>query len=287
MGAKTHIQWCDSSANPTGFQCVGCELWIPSRNIRKCYAGQFAERLGGAGAFDKPVVLKPGVMARTAKLVDLAGKPRWDKPWIPSALPRMVFVGDMADIFSPNVPFEFLYDEVFKTALSKDGRRHIWQLSTKQAKRLQEFDGWLTEHGHTWPANVWMGVSVTSDKTLWRVDLLAETKAAVRYVNYAPAWGWVDFAPYAGKIHQVIVEGESANDDVSPFDIGFAYGTIQSCRAVGIAPFVKQLGAVPFNRSGPMGSAVPIILKDQTHGGDWEEWMPVLRVREFPKPVIP
>jgi protein gp37 len=280
MGAKTHIQWCDSTCNPTGFQCVGCELWIPGRNIRKCYAGQFAERMGGAGAFDKPVELKPGVTAKTARLGDLQGKPRKDKPWIPTTMPRMIFTGDMADIFSPSVPFEFLRDEILAVAESKNGSRHIWQLSTKQGNRLADFSQW---HGKPWPANVWMGVSVTSLKTEWRVQRLAECGAKVRYVNFAPAWEWVDFSPYAGKIHQVIVEGESSNESTAGFDTGIAYGTITTCREAGIAPFIKQLGAAPFSRSGRMSSLAPLILKDKTHGGDWSEWPEFLRVREFPK----
>lgn len=285
MGKLTHIQWTHSSANPTGFQCAGCELWIPGRNIKKCYAGQWAERLGGEGAFDKPSVLKPGVVAKAASWGPPTKREREAKPWIPAHLPRMVFVGDMADIFSPTVPFEFLRDEVILAAASPNGSRHIWQLSTKQANRLVEFAQWLTAQKIDWPKNIWMGVSVTSPKTLWRVERLIEVPCSRRYVNFAPAWEWVDFSPYAGRIHQVIVEGESQGPgDTALFDTAIAYSTIATCRAVGIAPFIKQLGAAPYSR-GPMGGMIPIVLKDNTHGGNWDEWPAVLKVREFPTPA--
>jgi len=39
---ETKIEWCDSTVNPTDFQCCGCELW--NKNTRDCYAGRFAER---------------------------------------------------------------------------------------------------------------------------------------------------------------------------------------------------------------------------------------------------
>lgn len=61
----TKIEWCDSTVNPTGFQCCGCELW--NKETKDCYAGRFAERRAGKGAFDLPVVLKPGKMAKSAR----------------------------------------------------------------------------------------------------------------------------------------------------------------------------------------------------------------------------
>ena len=68
MGIKTDIEWCDSSVNPTE-NCDGCELWNTKAGIRKCYAGKLTERFQGRGAFDGPIVLKPGRMAEK-KLLD-------------------------------------------------------------------------------------------------------------------------------------------------------------------------------------------------------------------------
>ena len=109
MGKETKIEWCDSTVNPTDFQCCGCELWNKKR--QDCYAGRFAERRAGKGAFDKPVVLKPGRMAEAARWPDLRGKKREGKPWL-DGRPRIIFIGDMADTLQPGVPFSFLANEI-------------------------------------------------------------------------------------------------------------------------------------------------------------------------------
>lgn len=56
---------------------------------------------------------------------------------------------------------------------------------------------------------------------------------------------------------------------------------VQFCRANGVTPFVKQMGAAVWN-----GELIPehmVSLKD-SHGGDMSEWPEALRVREFPTP---
>ena len=81
MGIKTDIEWADSTVNPTE-NCDGCELWNTKLGIRKCYAGKMVERWKGRGAFDGPIVFKPGRLAQTLKWPDLTGTKRPDKPWL-------------------------------------------------------------------------------------------------------------------------------------------------------------------------------------------------------------
>lgn len=106
-------------------------------------------------------------------------------------------------------------------------------------------------------------------------------------------------------INWVIVGGESG-PGARPFDIAWARNTIEQCKAAGVACFVKQLGAHPQEVAYPqtvtlcetqhwMDSGWTRItdengqhwrryyrLKDHK-GGDWNEWQPGLRVREFPE----
>lgn len=310
----TKIQYVDSSVNPTGQQCCGCELWNPSKKVRKCYAGKFAERVAGKGAFDRPVELKPGRMAEAAAWADLRGKARPEKPWIPAEYPRIIFIGDMADSLQPGVPFEYLRDEVIVQVNGGQGRRHIWLWLTKQSRRLVKFSDWLAEQGIAWPPNLWPGVSVTSSRVTWRIDDLVMVRAAYRWVSYAPAWELIDFDPWfwqAGAkdeeglrdidrsyaIDMVVIEGESGHG-AEPFNVGWAAQVISDCEEAHVAPFVKQIGSnagcenanlydwpdearLVADADRPGAASCRYVTKD-SHGGDWIEWPDPLKRREFP-----
>ncbi len=279
------IQWTVDSVNLTTFACDGCEMWQPrvidpatGKPWKKCYAGRMAERVGGLGAFDKPIQMISGRARAMADLPDLRGQPKKGKPWIPLMMPRIIFVGDMADTLSRGVSFQFLRDELVASVTSPRGCRHVWMWPTKQAKRLVEFAAWLQSEGVAWPRNLWPGVSVTSTRTLWRAEYLVQVPAAVRFISYAPAWEWVDFSPFFDRVQMMIVEGESGYDAVN-FDVQIAYRLISQCRERGVAPFVKQLGSHTIGLgAAPASRAV----WQDSHGGDWLEWPQDLRVREYP-----
>lgn len=105
----------------------------------------------------------------------------------------------------------------------------------------------------------------------------------------------------------MIVGGESG-PGARPFDIAWARSTVEQCKAAGVAPFVKQLGAwilspsdegfrvnnyllsdgsywkppvIGANAGKRPPEAVGFSLLDKK-GGDWLEWPEDLRVREFP-----
>ncbi len=306
MGQYTDIQWSDSTINPTT-GCDGCELW-KARIGGPCYAGNLHEtRLARslpnlyAAHFDE-VRLVPGRMAKAAAWSDLTGADRPDKPWL-NGMPRIIFVGDMGDLFSEAVPFEFIHSEVIGAATSAKGQRHVWMLLTKQPQRMAEFSVWLGGHGY-WPENVWAGTSITSRLTTWRIRHLLDTRARFRFLSVEPMVQDVDVGEalfvgeeggweWAGAVRQmvqlVIVGGESAqgSNRGRPFDINWARRIIADCRRGGACPFVKQLGARPYDSNrrisinGPDSHAVELDLHD-SHGGDWSEWSRDLKVREFP-----
>jgi protein gp37 len=172
MGQKTKIQWCDSTINPT-LGCDGCGLW--SRDNRACYAGVLTARFGRsdpglADDFDK-VGLALGRMAEAAGWSDLTEKQRADKPCL-NGLPRLIFVGDMADNFSRDVPFEYLQQEIIAAVTSKAGSRHQWLWLTKRPKRMAKFSAWLQARSISWPRNLWAGTSVTTQQRTTRVAQL-------------------------------------------------------------------------------------------------------------------
>ena len=77
-----------------------------------------------------------GRMADAAKLPNLAGLRRNEKPWL-DGMPRLIFVSDMGDAMCASVPFDWLRMEVVDTVVSRHGRRHCWLWLTKPG-------GWLS-----------------------------------------------------------------------------------------------------------------------------------------------
>ncbi|HEX3856533.1 MAG TPA: DUF5131 family protein [Verrucomicrobiae bacterium] len=308
MGKETNIQWCDSSVNPTGFQCDGCELWQPKAKVpvKKCYAGRWAERVGGIGAFDKPIELKPGRMAEAAKWKDLRGVERKDKPWIPAAMPRLVFIGDMADTFSTGVPFEYLKKEVVDVVR---GWPHIGLWLTKRPNVMKQFSRWIFEQfGAEWPKNLWVGTSVTSPDKIHRIDQLYEVgdDSTKRFISFEPLLGETDFAELKRKLRNwqmaklfdwAIIGGDS---DPKPeaFDMIGAADLINILTEGGIEVFVKQFGKLPVCGNANVfdwhdeemlaaygeGFASVRLMTRDPKGGDWSEWPKQFQRREFPKP---
>lgn len=89
------------------------------------------------------------------------------------------------------------------------------------------------------------------------------------------------------RINWIIVGGESG-PNARPFDVAWTRSTIEQCRAAGVACFVKQMGAHPWDGPGSLWGADPtmrsgaIRLSDRA-GADPSEWPEDLRVQEFPE----
>lgn len=309
MGINTDIEWCDSTVNCTS-GCQGCELWNRALGVRHCYAGQIHEaRLAKAfpdryAPHFEDVRLIPGRMAEAASWSDLRGKPRKRKTWL-NGSPRTIFVGDMGDVFSKAVPFEFIRDEVIGIAGSEKGRRHVWMLLTKQAVRAVEFGQWLVEdEGRDWPANVWMGVSVTSTKTKNRAEIMAYHPAATKYLSVEPMLGPVDFTSSVLRNYRLVIVGGESGTGARPCELAWIRSVVRKCQDTYICAFVKQLGSNPHGEWGDddpptytltrhAGGGIVNTTELSRHkngrwklrdgkGGTMEEWPRDLRIRQFP-----
>lgn len=131
------------------------------------------------------------------------------------------------------------------------------------------------EDGPLWPLpNVHLGVSAENQR--WagtRIPALLDTPAAVRFVSAEPLLGSLNIASEWADLDWVIVGGESG-PGARPMDLAWVRDLVNDCRALGIAPFVKQLGSVWARANGWGGK-----------GGLPEEWPADIRVREFPQAV--
>lgn len=271
---NTGIQWADDTVNPTS-GCDGCELWIPERG-GPCYAGNFHEaRLARSlpHLYDPVftnVRMIPGRMEKAVRCMDLTGRDRPDKPWL-NGLRRKIFLGDLGDVFSAAVTFDFLKAEIIDVANSPNGARHDLLVLTKQPNRAAKFGAWLNE---PWPENVWCGTSITSEASLKRIDHLRNVPAIHKYLSLEPLIGDPGLTLSSLKgIDWVIIGGESDQGKHvgRPFDPNWMYDIIELCKEAGVAVFVKQFG------SNPIG----MTLSDH-HGGDWNEWPEATKIRQMP-----
>lgn len=159
-----------------------------------------------------------------------------------------------------------------------------------------------------WPLpNVWLGTSVEDQPAAdTRIPHLLATPAAVRFLSCEPLLGPVTFdlswwgrcfhLGFAGRdaeanhlncachLDWVIIGGESGVG-ARPMDLAWVRSLLAQCRAAGVAPFVKQLGAKPYNGHDQLAYDTvlsPRLKLRDRHGGNWDEWPADLRVREFP-----
>ncbi len=281
MAENTPIHWCDSTVNPT-MGCDGCELWHGER--KSCYAGILHDMRGktnpGYATDFNHVERFPGRMTKAARLSDLAGLRRRRKTWL-DGQPRMIFISDMGDSLSASVSFEYLEAEIIDAVVSPAGRRHQWLWLTKRPKRMADFSAWLADWDQGWPENLWAGTSVTTSKTVERIDDLLKVgdERTMRFLSIEPQLENVDLRGHLAGIAWVIQGGESGGDP-RPFDMAWARDLRDQCRQAGVDYFCKQLG------SKPLVDDKPLCLEDR-HGADWDEWPEDLRVREVPSPTGP
>lgn len=155
-----------------------------------CYARTFSERFRGVSGhhFEQGFDLRLWPERLELPL-------RWKRP-------RRIFVNSMSDLFHRDVPDDFI-KRVFETMARADW--HVYQVLTKRSHRLAELSSQLP-----WPSHIWAGVSVESDRYLWRMDHLRQVPAQVRFISAEPLLG-----PLHGldldRIHWVITGGESGH----------------------------------------------------------------------------
>jgi protein gp37 len=273
VSEHTSIEWADSSCNAM-MGCNGCELWNRATGVAYCYAGLMTDRYGGqAGwpaSFDHPMMFT-GRIEKAATWKDLTGKSRLKKPWL-DGMPRMIFLNDMGDTFTEALPNDWLapYLPVMERT------PHVWLLLTKRGEALRQF-----AEAHPLPANVWPGVSVTTNRSLPRLDSLRKIRSGgPKWVSVEPLIEEVTLpADAISWLNWVVVGGESGTF-ARPCDVDWIRSIVDVCRANAVACFVKQLG------SKPIGAGV-LPVNEKFKGNDEADFPFDLRgQRNFPDPDL-
>ncbi len=227
MGLGSSIEWTEATWNPI----AGCTVLSPG--CTNCYAMRMARRLElmGQAKYRGTTRISGGRSKWTGKIVldeNALALPRtWSKG-------RLVFVNSMSDLFHDSVPLKFI-QRVF--AVMNETPQHTYQILTKRAERLSEVSDQLN-----WPRNVWMGVSVESQKYWGRVEKLRRTKAQVRFLSLEPLLGPIKTLDLDG-IDWVIAGGESG-PKARPMSPDWVRNIRDACIDQGVAFHFKQWGGV-------------------------------------------
>jgi protein gp37 len=214
MSDNTGIEWTDATWNPV----TGCTKVSPG--CKNCYAERLALRLRAMG---NPRYRNG--FSLTLHPDQLPLPLRWRQP-------KRVFVNSMSDLFHEAVPEAYIR-RVFD--VMAEAHWHTFQILTKRSRRLASLAPRLA-----WPANVWQGVSVESQRYTSRVGDLQGVPAAVRFLSVEPLLGSISRLPLDG-IHWVIVGGESGSGR-RPIEAAWAREIRDQCVSAGVAFFFKQWG---------------------------------------------
>ena len=229
------IEWTDETWNPV----TGCTRVSPGCD--HCYMFALYPRLRGMGVPGYETSPDQVTLLRERLAIPLT----WKKP-------RRVFVNSMADLFHPEVPFDFIYDTFSVMRDAADQCSHVFQVLTKRPGRAV---GWWEEYKgrfpEGWPDNVWIGTSVESQKYAPRLTVLGRLPAKVRFVSAEPLLEKLDLSRWLddGTLHWVIAGGESGSR-ARPMDLEWARGLLEQSERAGVAFFLKQLGGVRNKRGG-------------------------------------
>jgi len=220
--AQTKIEWTEATWNPV----TGCSKASPG--CLNCYAERMTMRLKAMG------------QANYSRGFDVAthehtlGLPLgWKKP-------QMIFVNSMSDLFHPSVPKEFV-QRVFNVMDFADW--HTYQVLTKRAERLRELNDQLI-----WPDHVWMGVSVENDDYKYRIELLRNTSAKIKFISIEPLLGPITKLNLKG-IDWIIVGGESGPGS-RPIKASWVADIRDQCVKAKVPFFFKQWGGFNKKKNG-------------------------------------
>ena len=178
----TKIEWTDKTWNPI----TGCTK--KSTGCLHCYAEMMSRRLKAMG------------QEKYTNGFTLTLHEKCLKEPLSWKGNHNIFVCSMSDIFHEDVPFGFV-DKIFNVI--KQTPQHRYQILTKRAERMAEYFA-----NHSIPLNVWLGVTVEAKSSRFRIDLLRNLPASVKFLSCEPLVEDLGELNLVG-IDWVIVGGES------------------------------------------------------------------------------
>jgi hypothetical protein len=129
------------------------------------------------------------------------------------------------------VPFEFI-DKVF-AVMALTSAAHV-QVLTKRPERMAEYVPPPVDDAHIRPVAPTTAINLITGGSYAKFGTGPGRTGEMEYRGSGPLLDWL------------IVGGESGHG-ARPFDVAWARSIVRQCREAGVACFVKQLGARPFD----------------------------------------
>lgn len=212
--AKSKIEWTDKTWNPV----TGCTK--TSSGCKHCYAEVMARRLK---AMHKNKYLNGFQVTEHEE--DLQEPKHWKGSY-------NVFVCSMGDLFHEDVSDAFI-DKVMQTI--KETPNNRYQLLTKRAERMADYFS-----SHEIPQNAWLGVTVESIATKFRIDVIRNLAATIKFLSCEPLLEDLGTLNLEG-INWIIVGGESGLQ-ARPMKENWAISIKKQAKKAKIPFFFKQWG---------------------------------------------
>lgn len=222
MAHNSPIEWTESTWNPV----TGCTKISPG--CKHCYAERLAKRLKAMG---QPNYRNGFNLTLQPHMLELPLK--WKKP-------QTIFVNSMSDLFHTEVPLDYI-QQVFD--VMNRAHWHRFQVLTKRADRLAEVSSELH-----WSQNIWMGVSVESQKYVHRIDDLRQTGAKIKFLSLEPLLGELKNLDLC-QIDWAIVGGESGYG-ARPIKLEWVLDIQKQCKEYQVPFFFKQWGGFNKKKTG-------------------------------------
>lgn len=224
MAQKSLIEWTESTWNPI----TGCTK--VSDGCKNCYAEKMAKRLQAMGQKKYKNGFKLSLHYENIE----------DPLKIKKS--QVIFVCSMSDIFHKDVPEDFIL-QLFE--VMNKAHWHIFQVLTKRAERLQELSKKIN-----WTENIWMGVTVESEKYINRIKYLQNCDAYIKFLSIEPMLSDIPNL-ILDNIDWVIVGGESGYG-ARPIKKEWVVSIKNQCERKNVPFFFKQWGGVNKKKNGRM-----------------------------------
>jgi protein gp37 len=306
----TNIQWCNYTFNPW----IGCTMARDKdgkivQECIYCYAktlddNRFSKTMGGASKEHPVSHWGNGAPRYRTSAGNWLAPLKWNRQATKDGTRPRVFCASLGDWLDDDVDAGWIADLL---SLIRATPGLDWLLLTKRPQNwlsrieaaLFHVEGlpadgscrdvepetptgiWLNEwtrtDGEGIPSNVWIGVSAGADQAA-----ALDIPARVHFLSCEPMLRPLD-TTHAARFDWIIFGGESGKG-ARECHLKWIRDGVAFCRQHTIAPFVKQLGALPMldRPIPPLHQPCKLCLKD-SHGGEMEEWPADMRVREFPK----
>lgn len=161
--------------------------------------------------------------------------------------------------------------------------QHTWLILTKRPERIK--DCLPPDWGNGYP-NVWLGVTVENNESLFRLSLLAKIPAKLRFVSAEPLLETVDFTTMIDNerpidaFQWIIVGGESGKDfgkhRYRECRERWIYDTIYPLKELDKYIFVKQVGTY-VAKNDPKQKE-----KQNNHGSIRKYWNRLIQIQQTP-----